>query len=77
LDAIHQFLDANVKKGFGLKIKLLTKEQEASAQSLLEKQKETIEKEKQIRLEEAKEHPMTKSVLETFNAEIKEIKVDV
>ena len=77
LGEMQAFLNEHVKKDFKLRIELLTKEQEANAQSVLEMEQENLDKERTIRLNEAKEHPMTKSLLETFDAQIKEIKVDV
>ncbi|HTR50511.1 MAG TPA: DNA polymerase III subunit gamma/tau [Kofleriaceae bacterium] len=51
--------------------------QPASSQSLLEATRERTSAERDKRVAEAREHPITKHVLHTFGAQIKEIKTDV
>jgi hypothetical protein len=48
-----------------------------SARSVLEATRERTTAERQKREAEAREHPITKHVLRTFGAQIKEIKTDV
>jgi RNase H-fold protein (predicted Holliday junction resolvase) len=49
----------------------------SSARSILEANRESSSAERTRREAEAREHPMTKQVLQTFGAQIKEIKTDV
>ena len=49
----------------------------ASARSVLEDTRERTSAERTKRETEAREHPITKHVLQTFGAQIKEIKTDV
>jgi hypothetical protein len=57
-------------------VRLLNADQEADALSVVEDQKQRNADELVRRREEAQEHPMTKKVLRTFGAAIKEIKVE-
>jgi len=62
-----------------LKIKLLdpAESTSGSARSVLETTREKTTAERGKREAEAREHPITKHVLQTFGAQIKEIKTDV
>ena len=57
-------------------VRLLNADQVADARSVIEDQKQRNADELVRRRDEAKEHPMTKKVLRTFGAAIKEIKVE-
>ncbi|MEO8704796.1 MAG: DNA polymerase III subunit gamma/tau [Kofleriaceae bacterium] len=54
-----------------------TESGQAGARSILETTRENSAVERQKREAEAREHPLTKHVLQTFGAQIKEIKTDV
>jgi hypothetical protein len=62
-------------------VKLLTESELAkagpSAVSLVERTQAAQAEQRETREREAREHPMTKLVLDTFGATIKEIKTDV
>jgi hypothetical protein len=51
--------------------------QGTNARSLVESTREKSSAERNKREQEAREHPMTKHVLQAFGASIKEIKTDV
>jgi hypothetical protein len=65
--------------GIKLAVRLLDERESASAgaRSLLETTRDRSAAERTKREAEAREHPMTKHVLQTFGAQIKEIKTDV
>ena len=67
------------QKGIRVVIRLLDERESASvgARSVLETSREKSSAEKTKREAEAREHPITKHVLHTFGAQIKEIKTDV
>jgi len=67
------------KPAIKLKIKLLDATESTSmpARSVLETTREKTNAERGKREAEAREHPITKHVLQTFGAQIKEIKTDV
>jgi DNA polymerase-3 subunit gamma/tau len=67
------------QKGIRVVIRLLDERESASvgARSVLETSREKSTAEKSKREAEAREHPITKHVLQTFGAQIKEIKTDV
>jgi hypothetical protein len=67
------------KPSLKLKIKLLdaTESTTGPARSVLETTREKTHAERGKREAEAREHPITKHVLQTFGAQIKEIKTDV
>jgi len=60
-------------------VKLLDEQASAAApaRSVLEESRERAAEDRRRREHEAREHPATKLVLETFGAQIKEIKTDV
>jgi hypothetical protein len=66
-------------KGIKLSVRLLDEKESSSAgaRSLLETTRDRSAAERTKREAEAREHPMTKHVLQTFGAQIKEIKTDV
>ncbi len=72
-----------VMKELGFDVKITVRLLDASestgngARSVLEASHETKHQERTKREAEAREHPMTKHVLQTFGAQIKEIKTDV
>jgi DNA polymerase-3 subunit gamma/tau len=67
------------QKGIRVVVRLLDERESASAgaRSVLETSREKSSAEKTKREAEAREHPITKHVLQTFGAQIKEIKTDV
>jgi hypothetical protein len=66
-------------KGTKVSVRLLdaSESNAVSARSVLETTRERTSAERQKREAEAREHPITKHVLRTFGAQIKEIKTDV
>jgi len=66
-------------KGIKLSVRMLDERESASAgaRSLLETTRDRSAAERTKREAEAREHPITKHVLQTFGAQIKEIKTDV
>jgi hypothetical protein len=52
-------------------------ENSGGSRSILEASREKTHSDRQAREREAREHPITKHVLQTFGASIKEIKTDV
>jgi hypothetical protein len=66
-------------KNIKLNVRLLdaTESEQAGARSVLETTREKSSAERHKREAEAREHPITKHVLQTFGAQIKEIKTDV
>jgi len=67
------------KPALRLKIRLLDQNESSTgpARSVLETTQEKTRAERGKREAEAREHPITKHVLQTFGAQIKEIKTDV
>jgi hypothetical protein len=67
------------QKNVRVAVKLLdaTESNTAGARSVLETTQERSSAERNKREAEAREHPITKHVLRTFGAQIKEIKTDV
>ena len=81
-DAISEmraFLAEHLGHSVSLSIKLLDAAASAAApvKSIVEETRARAAEERKIRETEAREHPVTKLVLETFGAQIKEIKTDV
>ena len=72
---MSEFLSTHAGRPITFKVKTLSEAEEVEARSILEDAKQRAADEKAARLEEAKTHPMTKKVLRTFGAQIKEIKV--
>jgi hypothetical protein len=67
------------QKNLKVNVRLLdsTESEQAGARSVLEATRESRSVERGKREAEAREHPITKHVLQTFGAQIKEIKTDV
>ena len=67
------------QKNVRVAVKLLdaSESSTAGARSVLETTRERTSAERSKREAEAREHPITKHVLQTFGAQIKEIKTDV
>ncbi len=70
------FLNEHTGESLQFKVSILTGDEEVEAVSVLEDAKKREAEDRVARLEEAKNHPMTKLVLRTFGAVIKEIKID-
>jgi hypothetical protein len=66
-------------KGLRVTLRMLdaSESTQSSARSVLETTRERTSAERTKREAEAREHPITKHVLQTFGAQIKEIKTDV
>jgi len=79
LDEMKTFLREHLGRPIQLSIRLLTTAESAASprRSVSETNRERAVDEKRRRESEAREHPATKLVLETFGAHIKEIKTDV
>jgi hypothetical protein len=75
------FLGEHFSRPVEFSVKLLSAAELASnassARSLVELSEERTREERGKREQEAREHPMTRMVLDTFGATIKEIKTDV
>ena len=74
------FLAEQHGREVGFTVRLLSGEEMSAvpqAKSLLEASREAKEREDKERQDQANAHPMTKVVLDTFGATIKEIKTDV
>jgi len=57
-------------------VQILNEKEQKKAVSIAENAKERSKKEHELRLQEAKEHPMTKKVLRTFGAAIKKVEIE-
>jgi hypothetical protein len=79
LDEMKKFLEEHLGRPVALKLKLLDAKESASdaVKSVVEATRDRETEERRKRESEAREHPVTKLVLETFGASIKEIKTDV
>ncbi len=79
INAMKQFLRDHFSRSMNLSVRLLTAAEsaQAPARSIVEATREKAVEERKKREAEAREHPATKLVLETFGAQIKEIKTDV
>ena len=79
LDALRGVLQVEYAQAPKISITVIEGEELAAtpARSLLEATRERSAAERQKREAEAREHPITKHVLQTFGAQIKEIKTDV
>jgi len=79
LAVMKQFLRDHFGRPINVVIKLLSAAEsaQAPARSVVEASRERAAEERKKRESEAREHPVTKLVLETFGAQIKEIKTDV
>ena len=60
-----------------MKVVILGEAEAAAARSIIEAEQARLDSERDRRQTEAREHPLTKTVLDTFGAAIKEIKTDV
>jgi len=81
IDAMKEVLASHFGRPVDFEVKLLTDAELAkagpSAFSLVERSNAARAVERETREHEAREHPMTRLVVDTFGAEIKEIKTDV
>jgi DNA polymerase-3 subunit gamma/tau len=77
VEAMRSFLARHQGRPIGFSVKLLSGPEKDQARSLIEASRERREGEERRREGEARQHPMTKVVLETFGAQIQEIKTDV
>lgn len=79
LEDMKSFLKDYLGHPVQLTVKLLDARQSASmpTRSVIETTRDRAIEERKKRESEAREHPVTKLVLETFGASIKEIKTDV
>jgi hypothetical protein len=79
LDEMTRFLAEHLGRPVTLKLKMLDARESASdaVKSVVEATRDRETEERKKRESEAREHPVTKLVLETFGASIKEIKTDV
>ena len=73
---MRKFIAEHVGHPLDFSVAILTPEQEAQATSIVEDAQQRAGEENERRLEEAKEHPLTKKVMRTFGAKIKEIKIE-
>jgi DNA polymerase-3 subunit gamma/tau len=78
LDEMKEFFRQQTGKVSTITVRLLDEGESAAPQrSSVEAERERIAVEKQRREIEARQHPLTQAVLQTFGAQIKEIKTDV
>ena len=79
LDTLRRVLEEDFKHSPKISISLIEGDAlaEGGARSILEATRERTTQERSKREAEAREHPITKHVLQTFGAQIKEIKTDV
>jgi hypothetical protein len=76
--AMRLFLGQRLGRQIGFSVRIIDQPGEAAtARSLIEAQADRQREETSRRQDEAREHPLTKVVLDTFGASIKEIKTDV
>jgi DNA polymerase III gamma/tau subunit len=75
--SMKAFLEKRAGHPVSFQVKLLSEDEEAEAVSILEDAKRRADEETEAKRQEAKDHPITKVVLETFDASIKEIRTDV
>lgn len=76
LDAMKAFLAERFGRDVAVKVRLVEGD-DSGAQSVLEVERQRAADVRAERENEAREHPVTKMVLDTFGASIKEIKTDV
>jgi hypothetical protein len=80
VEALGKFLRQHAGGPVALSVRVLSEADRSaaeSARSLVEAEADRRRDESQRRSTEAREHPMTKMVLDTFGASIEEIKTDV
>lgn len=80
IEQMLQFLSRRYGKTYRLSLRVMNDADEArvsEARSILEVDRDRREADKQNRELEAREHPITKMVMQTFGADIQEIKTDV
>ena len=79
--ALRELLHEHTGKTLAITVKLLDAKASAAgatpSRSAVEESREKAAEDRKKRESEAREHPATKLVLETFGAQIKEIKTDV
>ncbi len=73
---LQSFLCEHTGQDLRFEVCVLTSEEEKGAVSVIENAQKKIEQDRVDRMEEAKNHPMTKKVLRTFGAVIKEVRID-
>ncbi len=73
---MRTFIAEHVGKPVEFSVSILSEKEDAEAVSIIEDAKQRAGEEHDRRLQEAKEHPVTKKALRTFGAAIKEIKVE-
>jgi hypothetical protein len=76
LEAMKAFLKERFGRDVAVKIQLVEGD-DSGAQSVIEVERQKADDLRAERESEAREHPVTKMVLDTFGASIKEIKTDV
>ena len=79
IEIIRQVVRELSGKAIAVNVRMLSEAESAAipARSVVEERKARGDDERRKREAEAREHPMTRLVLETFGASIKEIKTDV
>jgi DNA polymerase-3 subunit gamma/tau len=77
VEALREVLKAEFAQAPKVTVKLVEDSEGANARSVLEATREKTHAERTKREAEAREHPITKHVLQTFGGHIKEIKTDV
>jgi DNA polymerase-3 subunit gamma/tau len=79
LDEMRSFLREHTGHAVAIAVRMLDANESATApaRSVVERDHERSAEERRRREAELREHPVTKRVLQTFGAEIKEIKTDV
>jgi hypothetical protein len=79
VDEMRAFLREHTGHAYAIAVRLLDANESASApsRSVVELDRERSAEERRRREAELRDHPVTKRVLSTFGAEIKEIKTDV
>ena len=79
VDEMRSFLREHFGQVYAVAVRLLDAHETASApaRSVLEIDRERASEERKQREAEARAHPTTKLVMQTFGAQIKEIKTDV
>jgi len=79
IETVRQALRELAGRAIAMTVRLLNAAESAATpvRSTVEETRSKAHEEKQKREREAREHPMTRLVLETFGAQIKEIKTDV
>ncbi|MGE5180764.1 MAG: DNA polymerase III subunit gamma/tau, partial [Acidobacteriota bacterium] len=77
LDTLREVLKSEFAQAPKITIKVIADAEATASRSILEATRDKSSAERSKRESEAREHPITKHVLQTFGAQIKEIKTDV